>query len=1085
MLKGDKIYFRVGSRFNGYHDQVSWSPEISYTREDVSLVDANNKSLYRFSASEDFVISAPQRVTVPTGGQLVIEGLISKTLSSDDVLTEVLKIKGEDTLKIWQKRFSFSEQTSFHLKQTIRVDSADAFSFRIRSATGINPSSVKWQPHLYYIATDDPINHPASDELGRPTIEFYPLAAYDFYTKTVAGGTSYQMREDKDTLKIVPLLSFNNPFSKGEVVFSVKSINKLLYKDTLWVSAGKLNFSDTIKVVALKGEKFYMEYHLSDTKLAAAILLSRTSVTIGKKTQVPLSGAYTTIEEPIFGPMYRGWGHFAYNGNGDRAHMRILETELKVSQQVEEAKELEGKEFKSTEELESNEKIYKASEEVFVILVPMVKKKASLSLENVPLSVVWNGYDEYTYLDGFTISSSRNGEDSPQTKESLAKSLGGGKRAVNKIAVSTGKSFSIGGGVGPAKDAGFSASGSYGKNEGQSKVMVDFMDMNGDRYPDVVTPGRVQYSTPWGGLRPGLEANGIGEVNHQTTTLSNGVTLSGSYSQPAVTPLAFNIKKTKVSVGSGKNSAGLSGNYAKGENHSDFSLMDINGDGLPDRVYRNGMVALNIGYGFEAREMWFFSEISGGESKSIGGGASVSLVNGSISAGIGVSTSHNHVKESLMDINGDGLLDILHYEEDKPLKVRLNTGGGFLEETVWKGTSYISKSSSTSKSANLAFTVDFPIMTGIRMVINPSTNVGHSVTRDLAQFSDVDGDGYPDMVQSGEDKQMHVSRSKIGRSNLLQSVTRPMGASIALDYVRKGNSYQMPQAMWALSKVELQDGYSGDGEDRLLSTFAYGNGYHDRTEREFYGFEKVTTYSHDTGEKDKVSSMTIQTFNNDDYYKKGLLLAETFQDGDGKKYVEKKNSYEVKEVQAGSIFAALKETKESYYEGGSEAKKRTSALYSYNEYGNMISYTDNGDEGAGDDIVATVSYHELSGPYIMSLPKEISVRSNGKLLRKREVLIDSKGNVREIKQYLEDGKASVHSLSYDSYGNLSSVTRPANAKGERLSMGYEYDKEVNTYVTKASNSYGYSSEASYDYLFGQVLQSKDLNGQEIHYALVQ
>jgi hypothetical protein len=48
--------------------------------------------------------------------------------------------------------------------------------------------------------------------------------------------------------------------------------------------------------------------------------------------------------------------------------------------------------------------------------------------------------------------------------------------------------------------------------------------------------------------------------------------------------------------------------------------------------------------------------------------------------------------------------------------------------------------------------------------------------------------------------------------------------------------------------------------------------------------------------------------------------------------------------------------------------------------------------------------------------------------------MDEKGNVTAIKQYLEDGSVALHEMEYDPYGNLSKITRPANAKGERLSL---------------------------------------------------
>ena len=55
--------------------------------------------------------------------------------------------------------------------------------------------------------------------------------------------------------------------------------------------------------------------------------------------------------------------------------------------------------------------------------------------------------------------------------------------------------------------------------------------------------------------------------------------------------------------------------------------------------------------------------------------------------------------------------------------------------------------------------------------------------------------------------------------------------------------------------------------------------------------------------------------------------------------------------------------------------------------------------------------------------------------------------------------------------------------GKRLSINYEYDQAVHTYVEKVSNSYGYTSKATYDYAFGQMLSSTDLNGQQVNYEL--
>jgi len=163
--------------------------------------------------------------------------------------------------------------------------------------------------------------------------------------------------------------------------------------------------------------------------------------------------------------------------------------------------------------------------------------------------------------------------------------------------------------------------------------------------------------------------------------------------------------------------------------------------------------------------------------------------------------------------------------------------------------------------------------------------------------------------------------------------------------------------------------------------------------------------------------------------------------------------------------------------------------FAYNEVGNMTTLLDEGDLSSNDDdLSAQISYHqveiEAENKYIMATPASIAVSAGGKTMRRRETVMDQNtGSVTAIKQYLEDGTVALHEMEYDPYGNLIKITRPANAKGERLAIEYGYDPEVYSYVTKSSNSYGYSSEARYDYSFGQLLSSKDLNGQEMQYEL--
>jgi len=154
---------------------------------------------------------------------------------------------------------------------------------------------------------------------------------------------------------------------------------------------------------------------------------------------------------------------------------------------------------------------------------------------------------------------------------------------------------------------------------------------------------------------------------------------------------------------------------------------------------------------------------------------------------------------------------------------------------------------------------------------------------------------------TGIDK-LEVHPSTIGRTNVLRSVKRPLGASFDLTYSYTGNAFDMPNGVWVLDSVMVFDGKTGDGVDHLLTTFAYEGGKYDRREREFLGFGRVITRTHNTGEEENpVYTEVTQTFANDNFYTKGLLLSEVMTDGDDNKYVEKINEYELRDLRASKI----------------------------------------------------------------------------------------------------------------------------------------------------------------------------------------
>ena len=120
------------------------------------------------------------------------------------------------------------------------------------------------------------------------------------------------------------------------------------------------------------------------------------------------------------------------------------------------------------------------------------------------------------------------------------------------------------------------------------------------------------------------------------------------------------------------------------------------------------------------------------------------------------------------------------------------------------------------------------------------------MARDEASLRDVDGDGYADHLASSDDGQLKVARNRTGRTNLLKSVSRPLGASFSMEYTRDGNTTANPTSRWVLTSVTVDDGHADDGPATRLTTYAYSGGAYSRLEREFFGYAQVTEQPRNT-----------------------------------------------------------------------------------------------------------------------------------------------------------------------------------------------------------------------------------------------
>ena len=143
------------------------------------------------------------------------------------------------------------------------------------------------------------------------------------------------------------------------------------------------------------------------------------------------------------------------------------------------------------------------------------------------------------------------------------------------------------------------------------------------------------------------------------------------------------------------------------------------------------------------------------------------------------------------------------------MKVALNNGSSFADPIVWKNAKALSNASSTSEALNVAFTTAVQFL--VKVAINPSTSASHSINRTTYTLQDVDGDGYLDIVESDNESELKVTRSTIGRTNMLKSVTNSLGGTFTLDYQHSTPTYGLPGGKWVMSSVTVDDGIRDDG----------------------------------------------------------------------------------------------------------------------------------------------------------------------------------------------------------------------------------------------------------------------------------
>ncbi|MBO7465300.1 MAG: hypothetical protein J6T56_05555, partial [Bacteroidales bacterium] len=424
---------------------------------------------------------------------------------------------------------------------------------------------------------------------------------------------------------------------------------------------------------------------------------------------------------------------------------------------------------------------------------------------------------------------------------------GGGKRSGSGTSFNTKATDKVSHTLGASASAGYWR---IGANSGfsRTKTVRDFMDLNGDGVPDFIDKDKVCYSLPCrseGAVRWESGWNGMFADNCSSRSYSLSTGVGYTAEKEKLIEVSKNSNKGKhFTVANGS----VSGNVSTARDFTVLAMIDMNGDGLPDKVDDNGDVWLNMGYGFVGPQQWpGLNHIGVHVSSTVSANAGIhelhrdaSVWKASYSGGVSRTVSENTQEWTLADMNGDGLPDLVHRQALGRITYQLNTGSGFEQKSwVWTpgGAGTWMWSTSATISASLKATFGGAVF-GCKVGGTPSVNGSETHTNSRLQISDFNGDGVPDLLKSTGSNHLEVCYAHLGRTGLLKAVTTPLGGSITMDYaMTQANVHHSRR--WVMTKVMTNDSLPGDGCDSTLTCIRYANGYYDRTEREFLGFAVV------------------------------------------------------------------------------------------------------------------------------------------------------------------------------------------------------------------------------------------------------
>ena len=1162
VVAGDQIYFRVGSIDDGAKDDVTWSPTITYTKVDGIAdadvpglpTDVNGLSQVIYVAAADFTLSGrpDTMVFMPYQGVVHFSATIDKLATTDDV-DVVLTHNGVATTLM-----TLNDDSTGHTVLSADIDvaapvpppddntpgSQDSLSVKLVSDSPIDLHAIDWNPSIQYTsgvqgdALHTPLPNPAAIKFDMtPEIEQYPNTNPATVSMPWNSGSSAGSRDAK--VKLGSALF--NP--GGTAVVTVKTRQGVVASAPITVPAasfgGDVSATADLNFTPQANTDYWFDVSIRDAALSDKVQsLTGFTLTDGNMANDIDAAAnaklHWTGRQGIFPLAYRGWAVAGYNAEPtatqpDRPTDVLKEDDFVIH--IDDSNKPTAPTDPGFGDVGDSD----PSQDPSFAFLPTVQA-TTIPGQPVPvLAPAWVGQRANIAVTADVMRTSRLGVDNVTL--AADSTTGGGGRAVTRVSI-TAPSVKLAFGLGPL-GASFGFSPSFG--------LVDYQDMNGDGFPDVITPSNVTYTTQRGAYRTSGTDPGELAVTNQDLTFSVGAGIDQGLVDIKANSKG-NTNSTKggaagkgsdaddsgggVSIGvsvdaswtspnaSGDDDSGVVDPNAKyssqiGDiNSSDdvegvpvdtapiqLGIADVNGDGLPDRVFTTpaGVFArYNLGYRFA--DVPVKLSTGGFESQeSYSGGLSLGFSTpwAEFSGGVALNWNADLSRYSWNDVNGDGILDQIHKVDGGSPTVRFGTGSGMLAAKTYgnmPAPDFVGvptgQQVAFDRTNGLGGQFDFEVAIGplclvaCYLIINPGASYQNSVSTTEVDLQDVNGDGYADSLQTLDDNKLTVGVNKQADTNLLATVSNPLGGTTTMTYERGGNTVDNPDSVWNMASVDVDDGRVGDGVDVRRTTFKYEGLRFDRLQRASLGYGTVTETEVDT-ETGTDARETVHTYLNDNVFDSGLETETRVSEPGGLEYLHgvqqtwaftdvngnvaiNPNTVPPIDALGYSIAPHLTSVTQEVGNGGLEVGESTTTLLMYDSLGDVTRQVDQGEnDDPNDDVVADYLYsrdsngssgigaasdnpHPRTSPYFedglcptwVSLPVRITVTDgHGHTYRDR----DGRGNicdnasVTHLEEYLAGGQKAETELTYDAWGSYDRIVYPVGQNGRRYSVQYVWD----------------------------------------------